>query len=133
MKKILTLITLCFLLVCVGIAADNASGTGTEDADRSGDIYDKDGNETFNLKKRWLDGEGKMPAVMFPHSFHQEKNEYQCIRCHDSYDGGLFKPEGVIAGTTYKNAAHNFCWTCHESKGVVRVAHTCYRCHVGPE
>lgn len=97
----------------------------------SADIVDN-GTEIWDLKERWVGGEGKMPHVLFPHTFHQEKNDYVCTKCHDD-GGGPIKLPGKIEGITYSNAAHNFCWTCHLSKDVKQVAHTCSKCHTSEE
>ena len=99
----------------------------------SKDIIDDNGNETWDLKERWLDDKGKMPHVMFPHTFHQVKNDYVCTKCHDSDDGGPFTPPGEIKGIDYSNAAHHFCWSCHQTNNVTQVGHTCSKCHISGE
>lgn len=82
--------------------------------------------KTVNLKEAWGLTAGKQKAVIFDHDVHSTQNK--CTDCHDSDEGGKFQPAGEIAGNNDKNAAHNYCWTCHTKQGV-KVGKTCTKCH----
>ena len=85
------------------------------------------GAASINLKTAWS-VEGKQKDVVFDHVFHQTNNE--CTECHDTAEGGNFTPPGEFKGMDQKNAAHNFCWPCHNDKKV-SVKKVCTKCHVG--
>lgn len=119
MKKLMYILAALstFCLLTVAFAQTGAGSDGSDD-------------EIFNMKERWAE-DGKLDAVMFNHTFHQEMNDYQCTKCHETEDGGPIVFESEVKGTTYANNAHNFCWTCHKSKNVTAVGHTCMSCHTG--
>lgn len=92
------------------------------------------GPATINLQKEWGVTGGTKSAVVFPHQFHQTKN--QCTECHMTAAGGAlksvktgaaFNPKGTIKGMS--NPAHNeFCWACHTKKNVPQ-GKACSKCH----
>ncbi|ADD67718.1 cytochrome c3 [Denitrovibrio acetiphilus DSM 12809] len=83
------------------------------------------GPSEINLRETW-GVQGTRGDVIFKHEFHQDNNS--CTDCHKTDEGGKFKPEGEIKGMTNKNAAHKFCWTCHQSKHLPAVKR-CDKCH----
>ena len=94
------------------------------------------GPDTVDLGKKWVDGDPKKPAVMFPHAFHQTKNE--CTECHMTAEGGSLKSiktgkeinfDGKIGkGKTSNDAHKEFCWECHVAKKVPS-GKSCSKCH----
>lgn len=109
MKKWVLIITMLIFSVTTVMAAAN------------------NGQPSINLKEAW-NVTGKQKDVIFDHAFHQTNNE--CTACHATAEGGAFVPSGEIKGMDQKNAAHNFCWTCHTEKNV-SVKKTCVKCHTG--
>lgn len=92
------------------------------------------GPETVDLQKAWNVAAPTKKAVVFPHRFHQSKN--QCTECHMTAAGGAlksvktgaaFNPKGNVKGMN--NVAHSeFCWECHTKKNVPQ-GKSCAKCH----
>lgn len=119
MKKISIAILAIFAVALVAIAA---------------------GPESINLAESW-GLTPKKPAVVFPHAFHQTKNE--CTECHVAADGGALKnlkdggeldgkalvASGALKPGKTKNDIHDaFCWECHKEKKVPK-GKSCNTCH----
>ncbi len=82
------------------------------------------GPDTINLAEKW-EVKAKKPAVMFPHAFHQTKNE--CTECHATAEGGPLKnldgktiaPAGTLKPGKKDKLVHDeFCFKCHKAKKV---------------
>lgn len=85
----------------------------------------------INLKETW-DVKGNQKAVVFKHAIHVEQGKLACDQCHkDAKGGDVIKPTEPIAGTTIKNGAHNFCWSCHAKQNPDPVKKVCTKCHTG--
>jgi len=113
MKKILIAMLVVFAIALVAFAADK-------------------GPETINLADKW-EVKAKKPAVIFPHAFHQTKNE--CTECHAadgslvSIDGKAIAPKGTLKPGKKDKVVHNeFCIKCHKAKKVKKGS-SCNTCH----
>ena len=86
------------------------------------------GPETMNLKERF-EIEGSREPVVFDHRMHQNKLDKECINCHVDEKGGSDLKFELNRKTGLSNDFHkNFCWPCHEQKGV-KVGKSCSKCH----
>jgi len=92
------------------------------------------GPETIDLSKVFNIEKTTKKPVMFPHAFHQTKNE--CTECHMSADGGKELKNTnngnplVVKNTkgTGNDLHKEFCWPCHTAKKV-KAGKSCNKCH----
>ena len=90
-------------------------------------------NVRMNLKEEW-GVKGGQKAVFFDHTSHVAT--LKCDSCHSSATpkaGDKVKVTGDIKGANINNAAHKFCWTCHDQqpKPNKTPGKTCTKCHTG--
>jgi c(7)-type cytochrome triheme protein len=87
------------------------------------------GPEIINLKTKYSP-EGEMPAVQFPHWYHQGFSE--CSYCHTD-DLSLYNLRtGEPLTVRYAADFHgNFCWSCHEAITSFDIYKDCVYCHSG--
>lgn len=89
----------------------------------------------INLKEAW-GVKATQKGVLFNHTTHLAKLNNKCDSCHSSPQGGTkIALQGEIKGANNKNAAHNFCWSCHDKypKPNNTPGKTCTKCHTLPK
>ncbi|MBZ4644365.1 MAG: multiheme C-type cytochrome [Deferribacteraceae bacterium] len=92
------------------------------------------GPETIDLSKAFNVEKTTKKPVMFPHAFHQSKND--CTECHMSPEGGKdlknINNGGKLEVGQIKGINHNihkeFCFPCHVAKNVPK-GKVCSTCH----
>lgn len=86
---------------------------------------------TVDLKTSW-EVKGNQKAVFFKHATHVDTAKLACNQCHKDPKGGdKVVLSGEIKGTNDKNAAHQYCWSCHAKQSPDPVKKVCTKCHTG--
>ena len=86
-------------------------------------------NEAWNVKQT-------QKGVLFNHETHIAKLNNKCDSCHSSPQGGTkIQLQGEIKCANANNAAHKFCWSCHDKtpKPNKPPGKTCTKCHTLPK
>ncbi|MDE7315974.1 MAG: hypothetical protein K2N11_09795, partial [Mucispirillum sp.] len=66
-------------------------------------------NEAWNVKQT-------QKGVLYNHEPHIKALNNKCDSCHSSPQGATkIQLQGEIKGANANNAAHKFCWTCHDN------------------
>lgn len=89
----------------------------------------------INLKEAW-NVQQTQKGVVFDHNAHLAKLNNKCDSCHSSPNGGTkIELSGEVKGANANNAAHKFCWTCHDKtpKPNKTPGKTCTKCHTLPK
>lgn len=89
----------------------------------------------INLKEAWK-AKQTQKGVLFNHATHLAKLNNKCESCHSSPQGATkIKLDGDIKGANANNAAHKFCWSCHDKtpKPNKTPGKTCTKCHTIPK
>lgn len=89
----------------------------------------------INLKEAW-NVKQTQKGVMFNHETHLAKLNNKCDSCHSTPEGNSkITLTGDIKGANANNAAHKFCWTCHDKieKPNKTPGKTCTKCHTLPK